>query len=262
MRLVKAARGADNYHYVFTFDRGAFPLNEKVIADFPFSKEIIRVEHRYKGNSFNLLNAYKYAVELNPELIYLIEEDIFIADDFFDFHEAIWREENPFFVSACKNHHLKKVKAIGGDYEAYKFPFYQSLGVSFKPESLEIVLNHHNDDYYKFPFDYLKKNFKGYKGIFGWEQDGLIDRVVYGSGAYGIYPYSPRCYHAGFVGYSRVGNDFPVNENNYKDIATRLLLMNDTEMNSRARIHKDIEKCPTTGLCTKEIKIHDDFHTK
>lgn len=254
--LIQRAINAENYHYIFAVDRGAEGLNDAVIEKFPYSYEIFRPgNHTRWGNTINLLKAYQYAASLKPELIYLIEEDIFIAENFFTFHEMVWKDHNPFFVCACE-YHKAKVAPIENEVSAiFGYNRYQSLGVSFKTETVLRFAAHGNVKYFNNPKTYLQKTFPHCNKGFGWEQDGLIDNVLCDENASGIYPVVPRAFHAGFVGYNRTGQGITANSVNLWEVAEKLINMSESEMNDRAKLYKDITRCDLTGNTTDSLHL-------
>jgi hypothetical protein len=189
-----------------------------------------------------VLEGYKFAVEASHEceskLVYLIEEDIWIAKDFFDFHETVQSQFDPFCLSAvrCQNDSAEYPKEPDSVYYHNTF---QSLGLSWKLDKLKLVAQHAKPEYYR--------NMKGYiralnpKSVYGtnWtEQDGLINRLVESSDVKCLYPYVGRAYHAGFVGYNRRG--VPLDGTLEERVAT-LKSMTQDEMNERAMEYKDIK---------------------
>ena len=69
-------------------------------------------------------------------LIYLIEEDIFVGKDFFDFHERVQTKYDSFCVSAVRNQNDGRMLTgeLGSNpADVYKFGKFQSLGISWKP---------------------------------------------------------------------------------------------------------------------------------
>ena len=56
-----------------------------------------RAPHSFPRNPFNFLEAYKeaYACE-DVRYVYLVEDDVFVAKDFFTWHEHVMEKENPF----------------------------------------------------------------------------------------------------------------------------------------------------------------------
>lgn len=243
LNLIRWADLSGTYHYLFAIDRRADPLNEKIIAGFPGEKTVIRNTAMFNGNSANLIKAYKWAYGQSEELVFLIEEDIFIAKDFFLYHEQVHHEFSPFFVTACRNQmDLKQT----GDNPAGLFSYgkYQSLGVSFRRESLLQIIEHDTREYYSNRSGYLKKLFpQSQFGTQNTEQDGLINRIMERDNLTGIYPEIPRAFHAGFYGYNRQGSRLRENHLSLEDKIEILLSMPQAEMNKRAKRLKDIARC-------------------
>lgn len=200
---------------------------------------VIHREHRYRGNSYNVLRSYAEAVRSGADLIHLVEEDVFVAGDYFAFHRAAHAlDPNAFAVSAARNQNY------AGDPEPdptalYRDRQYQSVAVSFRPERLLSVLKHVGSMYYSNPVAYCQRTFHGTKIPHGnAEQDGLINRVVERAGAHVTYGAHPRAYHAGFIGYHRNGEDFRAGT----PVATAadwLLGMGAEELNRRAHSYPD-----------------------
>jgi ubiquinone/menaquinone biosynthesis C-methylase UbiE len=244
--LIKETPGADRNVYVFALDRNYAPESEMVARSFPFEK-VIRVtpNHRFNGNSYNVLEGYKACAGLVPKyqskLVYLIEDDIFIGKDFFDFHEKINEQHDAFCVSAVRNQNDERMLngSLGHDpAEVYRFGKYQSLGVSWKPQYLNEVICHAHTGYYATMERYLVKTFP--KSVYGtmWsEQDGLINRVMEARQTSAIYPTVPRAYHAGFIGYNRKGAQLP---GRLEERVALLKRMTADEMNALAQEYKDI----------------------
>lgn len=247
LRLIERARGADRMHYLFALDRGAHPAIVDVIATFKIADyATVSRKHAYAGNSFNVLEAYKTAArQLEPEdLVYLIEEDIFVAEDFFEFHQdAHMIDPAAFFVSACKGQR----KIFDGDTPSilYRSDHYQSLGVSMQARRVGSFVQHAMHDYYKDMTGYCSKHLADSQ-LPAWaaEQDGVIHRVVRRVGGYGLFPAVPRAFHAGFIGYNRGGNDHTIDQTKWRPESERLLTMTADQMNQLANSnYRDIEHC-------------------
>lgn len=103
------AEGAADHLYVFLVDRGYDPEVLTVIRAFPYTKMTrFMPEHPHHGNTANVMEGYALAERLaernGSDLVYLLEEDIFIAQDFFRFHELAHRTcPEAFCVSACRD---------------------------------------------------------------------------------------------------------------------------------------------------------------
>lgn len=233
--------------YLFAIDRGAHPAIHDVIATFKIADYmIVDRKHDYTGNSFNVLEAYKTAaVQLEPEdLVYLIEEDIFVAEDFFEFHQdASVIDPVAFFVSACRG----RRKILGSDAPSmlYRNSHYQSLGVSMQARRVGSFVQHATREYYEDMIGYCSKHLADDQ-LPAWaaEQDGVIHRVVRKVGSYGLFPAVPRAFHAGFVGYNRGGEALAIDQTKWRSEAERLLVMTADQMNQLANsAYRDIERC-------------------
>ncbi len=146
LKKIQLANSADKNIYIFLVDRGFDQEIIETINEFKLNKIIkYTPKHNFRGNSYNLLEGYKFAYEKyqDSELVYMLEEDIFIGKDFFDFHERV---QSP-FESSC-------VSAVWCHVDNREFPnepasiyckeHYQSLGVSWRREYLKEVVKHAN----------------------------------------------------------------------------------------------------------------------
>ena len=257
LHYIQQADHWDEHLYYFCVDNHRSRVNQydpevlEVIKAFPGLSAIdIRKPHSAHGNSLNLLEGYKtarnrLAKEEGSNLIYLIETDIFISKSYFTFHRNAWKTGNPYFVSACRN---QNAGAPVGDEvdQVYTHQSYQSLGVSWKPSHLDRIIPHATLKYYLHMGGYCRQHFpRSSKADTHTEQDGLIGRVVERDNLVGMYPFVPRAYHAGYVGYNRNGKRvdkrLPLQER-----IDQILSMSEEEMNSRAVI-KDITMCDLSG---------------
>jgi hypothetical protein len=88
------ARWADDHEFIFILDHGHGAHVRAVVDAFPVTHKrvLMAIAHDYHGNSFNVLEGYRYASivarKLGSKLVYLLEEDIWIAKDYFAFHRA------------------------------------------------------------------------------------------------------------------------------------------------------------------------------
>lgn len=201
--------------------------------------QVRRRAHRYRGNSYNVLTSYREALAREPELVHLVEEDVFIAADYFEFHRRAHElAPDAFAVSACRNQQFPpEVNPPDQEDAVYAHVSYQSLGVSFRPEALAQVVQHAQHPYFQAPVAYCRKHWPGSAiNPNNAEQDGLIHRLIEASGRPTIYPFSPRAYHAGFVGYHRKGAG-PVGTIEHR--AAVLLRMTTDELNAAAHSYPD-----------------------
>jgi hypothetical protein len=198
---------------------------------------IVSREHNYdESNSYNTLRAYADAVEWGADLIYLVEDDVFTAHDFFTAHrQAHERLPKVFAVGGCNFFPGTDASALNIQYP------YHSLGVSFRPGILQdLVLPHATVDYFANRSRYCEEKF-GSSGH--WDQDGLIEAVRRTTGMPFAVMDVPRAYHAGYTGYSRVGTHFLKPEETCRhhivEAAAKLLRMTSDELNERALFDKD-----------------------
>jgi hypothetical protein len=200
---------------------------------------IRRRSHRHKGNSYNVLTSYREAVSVAPDLVHLVEEDVFVGADYFEFHRRAHQlVPDAFAVSACRNQQFPPDVNPPDEQDAvYPHISYQSLGVSFRLEPLAQVVQHAQHGYFARPVAYCAQKWPNSAiNPNNAEQDGLIHRMIEASGRPTVYPFSPRAYHAGFVGYHRKGSG-PVGT--VEDRAAYLLRMTTDELNASAHSYPD-----------------------
>lgn len=211
------ADGIKDIHTIFSPDSGHHIDIPHVIDQFKDrlgSYEILKVEPlrsseagRRAKQSSNVLNGYKYAASKSSGLVFMVEEDIMVARDFFKYHKAIHEKEPDIFCSLSTVNHNREV-TVTDDPEAYYLtgPDYCSLGVCFRKEIIEDLLVPHIGRAYflqmvnycalMFPHSVLGAGFS--------EQDGLIRRIQEAHPELPIaYPHRPRAFHSGYYGYNR-----------------------------------------------------------
>lgn len=205
--------------YLFAVDWGYSQEIKSVIDAFPATHKHVRFMERHNygatKQSLNVLDAYRVAVQMVDGLVYMVEEDVMIARDFFVWHELVHRKEQGIFCSIATRNNNRIVPVDGNDLEAYYKTSgdYQSLGVCFKSDVLKyFVLPHITKDYLQNPVQYCMKEFKRSAiGSAFAEQDGLIRRIeeecnkeqVYQANDGIAFPHVPRAFHAGFYGKNR-----------------------------------------------------------
>jgi hypothetical protein len=219
--LGKAEGGADKHvwvsqdaHFHDYTERGAmFPQIETVCRNagqyFQKLRYIQRQPHAYVGNPSNFLELYKEAHEQRDvRYVYLVEDDVLVAPDFFRWHEAV-HERSDYFCSVgwhcTRNKSVLPTKNPNTLIESARD--FTSIGVCWKREKLHRVAGHARRDYYS--------NLKGYmQAAFPhspmpshkWnEQAGLIMRILLNlRGSESVcWPGLRRCSHIGMSGYHR-----------------------------------------------------------
>jgi hypothetical protein len=251
---LQAAR-AEDVHVVVSLDRAGSSECVEAAQAFASSDAFAGLHlrqvppHRFHGNSYNVLTGMRDCLTFKPDLLHVVEEDIFVAATYFSFHEDMHRAvPDAFAVSACRNQNAMD------DGAAYTHPSYQSLGVSLRPKAVELVLEHAVPAYFRNMVGYCTRTFpsSAIPAPFA-EQDGLVNRVREGVGGVTVYTARPRAYHAGFYGYNRQGR--PLSGGSLVERAERLLAMSSGELNAHAVSHKDHETVDLNSNLSTTLEV-------
>lgn len=139
---------------------------------------------------WNILNAIKQGYETGAENIFLIEEDVLIRPNFFQWHLA-----QQDCLASC------------GRKDPHHYLLYGSLytnpGSRLTRPLVEKLLVHINDDFFIRLRDYLDEHFLPWPEQSNLD-DGLIRRVIRKMGGKVVYPETPICIHQGFRLYDRI----------------------------------------------------------
>lgn len=236
--------------YLFSIDREAYKAIDTVIAEFKCPNSgVVRRRHKYPGHTFNVIEALRSACAmLKPtDLVYVIAEDVLVADDFFDFHEAAHAlaDRNVAFVSAVRG--PRKILGRDVDTLIYRSPELKLQAVSFKAYWLECVLEHAVSAYHRNMIGYCAETFDhGPFPVGDCQIEGLIRRVLHERQMVGLHPIVPRACHVGFVGTNHGGRPAidRLNPIDWKADAERIISMTDDQMNALADPeYRDIERC-------------------
>lgn len=210
LERIRSAYGFQNHTYLFAIDFGYNRKIDDVITDFVQYAEVERLYTERTSlaitkQSFNLLNAYRCAYRFGAETVFMIEEDVLIAKDFFQWHNLVHEQQPNIFCSIATANNNRKILTSGERDEYYiTTGDYQSLGVCFKRKMLELILPHFNSEYLNNPFRYVRTKFRlSSIGESFCEQDGLIRRIEEKEKIGIAFPFQARAYHAGFFGKNR-----------------------------------------------------------
>ena len=161
-------------------------------------------DHRYHGNSYNVMEMYRWAFNSGVERFFMIEDDVIVHHDFFNWHRAQLEQWSDLFCSMgwIFNRHAPIV-----DQELFQ-PWFYSIGVCFTRDMLRHVVKHASPLYYEDMQGYIEKNFDQSKlntpfGIEHYEQDGLIQRIIDQTKLQTVSPGIAKCDHIGLLGYNR-----------------------------------------------------------
>lgn len=181
---------------------------QEVCNRFGYPYLTIRKPHNAVGNTLNFLGAYADAFVSDARLVYLIEDDVLVGTDFFDWHEAIQARRD--YLCSVGWHCIRNPEVKPStDPNAFieSAVDFSSIGVCWKREALPPVVLHADPAYYTNPSAYLAKQFPGSPiPPNRWvEQAGLIMRVLLAGQGKRIvaWPAVPRCAHIGISGYHR-----------------------------------------------------------
>lgn len=199
-------------HPQFSWIEQDSALTRSVVAAFPQLnlRFVERKPHSFVGNPLNFLEAYKEAHATDARYIYLVEDDVLVAPDFFQWHEAVQARADYFVTVGWHNIRNRHVQRCD-DPTAYieTTVDYSSIGVCWRRESLAAIVRHAHTEYYKDMAGYLRTTFPGNPIPCGqWtEQAGIIMReLLQVKDARTVaWPCVPRCAHVGTYGYHRYG---------------------------------------------------------
>ena len=208
LSYVLAATHADEHEYVFILDYGYDPLVLAVATAFPAKHTRIHFSPKHEfigGNSFNTLEGYRYAhmvaKMLGSKLVYLIEEDVWVARDYFTFHRAAHANShrNVAGLPAADAEKIFQVTAFSIALNDGEFGedrgaavtacsantpagellrsavvvrrHYTSVALSFDTASLDSVVRHATKRYYEGPVEYITAE---------WGEQGFAADEFYG----------------------------------------------------------------------------------
>ena len=153
---------------------------------------------------WNILGALKAGYHTGSPYVFLVEEDVVVKPDFFDWHMEAQRTGD--YLATC-----------GRRMRNYpQFVMYTNPGACFAHDKLGLVVEHINDDLFSNSRVYMDMTF-GSMDESSDLDDGLIRRVARQHQLTVKYPESPKCSHIGFRGYRQL--DIAQNDG---DIATRI----------------------------------------
>ena len=164
---------------------------------FAHFQHYVQLAHATYGNSFNLVGSLQRAYESGAERIFLVEDDIIVAPDIFEWHEETLDRAYPLVSCATalnKSAHFQINGPMAMD-ESYKNPNaykrtigpYSSHAAAFSRNCLGGLIQYFND-----------KQFTWEPGL---EQDVRIQQYLAVRGHRSIWPYVPRAYNVGVYSY-------------------------------------------------------------
>lgn len=137
------------------------------------------------SGTWNILHALKHAAQFAVDKVFLIEEDVLVAANFFDWHRQNLRYD--MFATCGREHKSKK---------------YTNPGSAFHTHSLQMLAEHINNDFFSNPTGYMDKHFPGTVDD-SPHDDGLIRRMIAHYSLKVGWPETPIAAHIGFRAYRR-----------------------------------------------------------
>ncbi len=109
-------------------------------------RHIQRAPHSHFNNSWSILEAYKDAYYAGFDWVYMIEDDVMVMDDFFEWNERLQQKET-FFVSCAERHNaslninnvVDRIDEAAEDSYVFSKYAYSSLGVCFPRASIALI---------------------------------------------------------------------------------------------------------------------------
>jgi hypothetical protein len=160
----------------------------------------LTLKHSYHGNSFNVLEALKWAYHQGIQLTYVIEDDAIIDSSLFTWsRDALAKSLDSF--AACGWRYSPD--AIISDGPDLKIPWYLSVCAAIPRRSLFGIVQHARLEYYSDMQGYLDRAYpaSNRRGSMHYEQDGLVLRVMESENKRCVWPRRPCATHCGFRGY-------------------------------------------------------------
>lgn len=211
----------------------------------------VRHPHSFPGNSHNTLEAYKEAFKAAPQYVFLIEDDVMISKDFFQFHYAAHQLTKLFCSVGVKCTRRSDIAEIDDPERIWvSGSDYASLGVCFPHDSLGYIIPHAHEPYYSNMPGYVARYFKDsrFKNEFA-EQDGLILRIMgHWNGLCG-WPYAStaRAFHAGYYGYHRMDGAKPFGQLDERIENFREIMFDKDKLELLGPNYGDIHPCNLDG---------------
>lgn len=238
-RLAKAMDGHVTVH--LCLDHGHSADVEKVARKFaekhPGTRVTVRDED-YPTGSYNVLSGMREALEeAGPDdLVHVLEEDILIGADFFDFHRrAHALVPDAYSVSACTNSFLtRETNPEPVEDAVYLSGAFQVWGSSYRPEQVEQILSRVRPEYFADMYQACIDEFgQASTDRTGPLYDGVMAMNLAELRGHVVFPYAARAYHAGFDGISFKGQG-PELTGTAKQQARQILAMGEEELSSRS----------------------------
>jgi hypothetical protein len=163
-------------------------------------------DHGYYGNSYNTMEAFRWAYNCGADRIFYVEDDVMVHWDFFKWHREMHEEFGDVIFSSMAwvfNHYAPITE------DPMFQPWYYSVGTCFSRNKLSLIAQHATPFYYEDMPGYIEKEFPdsplsaGTMNVAHFEQDGLIQRILDRDKTQTVSSGMARCTHLGSFGYNK-----------------------------------------------------------
>jgi hypothetical protein len=262
--LIRLAKAMDSDVRVrfcldFGFTKDVEKAADQFARKFP-GTEITARDVDYPTGSYNVLTGMAEGLKVSSpgDRIHVLEEDILIGPDFFDFHRrAHALVPDAYSVSGCMNSFLtRETKPRPVQDAIYQSGAFQVWGSSYRPERVEQILTRLRPEYFEDMHNACVKEFGEASALrTGPLYDGVMAMNLAESGKAVVFPYAARAYHAGFEGLSFKGQG-PAVTGTPKQQAAQILKMNEEELSGRSTypnawfptVDLDAKRAPVTRV--------------
>ncbi len=160
-------------------------------------RHIQRAPHSHFNNSWSILEAYKDAYYAGFDWVYMIEDDVMVMDDFFEWNERLQQKET-FFVSCAERHNaslninnvVDRIDEAAEDSYVFSKYAYSSLGVCFPRASIALIAEKLATKAF---CDWIDQDHKT-------QQDEAIQNLMWSVDGRSVWSIVPRALHEGWYG--------------------------------------------------------------
>jgi hypothetical protein len=205
---LKSIRAQDKKLKIFVFsDRGDDSVELEVIADNFGAHLRIIPRHNYYGNSFCVMEAFRWAYEHCYDLIHVSEDDVVQHPDCLDWHREVHARFDDIFCSCGWVFNLHA--PITND--LMFAPWYYAPNACFTREKLGLIVKHANPIYYSDYQKYVLESFpnsilhdKGRQRTTKfYEQDAIVQYVMEQDKSQAAWRAAALVDHVGVSGYNK-----------------------------------------------------------
>ena len=140
---------------------------------------------------YNILDSIKRGRETGAEYVMLVEEDVLVRPNIFEYHWGVFAA-NPTLVVSCGRKYMPFWDRCPG--------MYTNPGSCLTGKLVDAIIPHINPDFFANTGGYMEEVIGHVEGIHGLD-DGLIRRVMWKNGWAAKHQEEPGCSHVGFMAY-------------------------------------------------------------